>query len=79
MSYPPEIYHGDTGEVSAHIVRAGTEPALEGTVTIYDGTAWTTCHAGDFAHVPAVGTHGVGDWDQDAYDRFMREHDNHWL
>ena len=159
MSYPPPIYHGDSGEVSAHIVRAGVEPAvvypngnkvhylaqgaatsgtfglyrwefagpqsgpdahfhrtitesfyvLEGTVTIYDGTAWAKCHAGDFAHVPAGGIHGfrnedgaasmllhfapgapreayfeglaegIGDFDEDQYAAFMREHDNHWL
>ena len=82
---------------------------LEGTVTIYDGTAWAKCHAGDFAHVPAGGIHGfrnedgpakmllhfapgapreayfeglaagMGRLDGDAYDRFMREHDNTWL
>ena len=28
MSYPPPLYDGDTGEVSAHVVRAGTEPAV---------------------------------------------------
>ena len=22
---------------------------------------------------------GIGDFDEDAYARFMREHDNHWL
>ncbi len=105
MSYPPPIYHGDAGEVSAHVVPADVEPAvvypngnkvfylaqgaatqgtfglyrwefagpesgpgahfhrtitesfyvLEGTVTIYDGTDWVKCHAGDFAHVPAGG------------------------
>ena len=108
MSYPPPIYHGESGEVSAHVVRAGIEPAvvypngnkvfylaqgtetsgtfglyrwefagpqsgpgahfhrtitesfyvLEGTVTIFDGTTWGKCHAGDFAHVPAGGIHG---------------------
>ena len=105
MSYPPPIYHGDSGEVSASVVPADVEPAvvypngnkvfylaqgtgtqgtfglyrvefagpesgpdahfhrtvtesfyvLEGTVTIYDGTDWVKCHAGDFAHVPAGG------------------------
>ena len=28
MSYPPPLYDGDTGEVSAHVVRAGIEPAV---------------------------------------------------
>ena len=28
MSYPPEIYHGDSGEVSARLVRGDAEPAL---------------------------------------------------
>ena len=28
MSYPPPLYHGESGEVSAHIVRAGIEPAV---------------------------------------------------
>ena len=28
MSYPPPIYHGDAGEVSAHVVRADVEPAV---------------------------------------------------
>lgn len=159
MSYPPPLYHGETGEISAHVVRAGIEPAavypngnkvfylaqdtstggtfglyrwefggpvsgpgahfhrtitesfyvLEGTVTIFDGTDWTRCHAGDFAHVPAGGIHGfrnedgaakmllhfapgapregyfeqlvegIGDFDEDAYDRFMREHDTLWV
>ena len=159
MSYPPPIYHGDAGEISAHVKRAGIEPAvvypngnkvfylaqgsetqgtfglyrwefagpasgpgahfhrtitesfyvLEGTVTIYDGTAWRRCDAGDFAHVPAGGIHGfrnedgpakmllhfapgapreayfeglaagMGNLDGDAYDAFMREHDNTWL
>ena len=43
-----------------HFHRAITESfyVLEGTVTIYDGTAWVKCHAGDFAHVPAGGIHG---------------------
>ena len=27
MSYPPPIYHGESGEVSAHVVRAAIEPA----------------------------------------------------
>jgi len=108
MSYPPPIYHGESGEVSAHVVRGSSEPAvvypngnkvfylaqgtetsgtfglyrwefagppsgpgahfhrtitesfyvLEGTVTIYDGSAWVKCGAGDFAHVPAGGIHG---------------------
>ena len=159
MSYPPPLYHGDSGEVSAHVRRAGIEPAvvypngnkvfylaqgtetsgtfglyrwefagppsgpgahfhrtitesfyvLEGVVTIYDGRDWVKCHAGDFAHVPAGGIHGfrnedgaasmllhfapgapreayfeqlaagIADFDEDAYDRFMREHDNTWL
>ena len=159
MSYPPPLYHGDSGEVSAHVVRADLEPAvvypngnkvfylargaatggtfglyrwefagpesgpgahfhrtitesfyvLDGVVTIYDGKEWVTCGAGDFAHVPAGGIHGfrntdgaatmllhfapgapreayfegladgAGSLDQDQYDRFMREHDNHWL
>ena len=159
MSYPPPIYHGESGEVSAHVVGADVGPAvvypngnkvfylaqgtetsgtfglyrwefagpesgpgahfhrtitesfyiLEGTVTIFDGTQWRACGAGDFAHVPAGGIHGfrnthgpakmllhfapgapreayferlaagVADLDPDAYDRFMREHDNTWL
>ncbi len=159
MSYPPPLYDGASGEVSAHIVRAGGEPAvvypngnkvfylardtetsgtfglyrwefagpesgpgahfhrtitesfyvLDGTVTIFDGNAWAKCHAGDFAHVPAGGIHGfrnedgaasmllhfapgaprepyferlaegIGDVDEDAYARFMREHDNTWV
>ena len=159
MSYPPPVYHGDSGEVSAHVVRAGTEPAvvypngnkvfylaqgsetaltfglyrwefagpesgpgahfhrtitesfyvLEGTVTIFDGNDWVRCGAGDFAHVPAGGIHGfrnsdgpatmllhfapgapreayfeqlaegIADFDEDAYDRFMQEHDNTWV
>jgi len=108
MSYPPETYHGESGEVSARLVRGDTPPAvvydngntvfhlalgsgtggtyglyrwefagppsgpdahfhrtmtesfyvLEGTVTIYDGRAWTPCRAGDFVHVPAGGLHG---------------------
>jgi hypothetical protein len=29
MSCPPPLHHGDSGEVSAHCVRAGTEPALD--------------------------------------------------
>lgn len=108
MSYPPPLYLGDTGEVSAHLVGADLEPAvvypngnrvfylaqgtatagafglyrwefagpvsgpaahfhrtisesfyvLEGSVTIFDGTAWTRCTAGSFAHVPAGGIHG---------------------
>jgi hypothetical protein len=28
MSYPPAIYHGDSGEVSAHVVPADVEPAV---------------------------------------------------
>ena len=28
MSYPPPLYHGEAGEVSAHLVRAATEPAV---------------------------------------------------
>ncbi len=28
MSYPPEIYHGESGEVSARLVRGDSEPAL---------------------------------------------------
>ena len=28
MSYPPPIYHGDSGETSAHVKRAGIEPAV---------------------------------------------------
>jgi len=28
VSYPPPLYHGDSGEVSAHLVRAATEPAV---------------------------------------------------
>ena len=28
MSYPPPIYHGDSGEVSARVRRAGIEPAV---------------------------------------------------
>jgi quercetin dioxygenase-like cupin family protein len=159
MSYPPPTYHGESGEVSAHVVRAGIEPAtvypngnkvfylaqgtetagtfglyrwefagpvsgpgahfhrtitesfyvLEGTVTIFDGKDWARCQAGDFAHVPAGGIHGfrnedgaatmllhfapgapreayfeqlaegISDFDEDAYDRFMREHDNTWV
>ena len=159
MSYPPPTYHGESGEVSAHVVRAGIEPAtvypngnkvfylaqgtetagtfglyrwefagpvsgpgahfhrtitesfyvLEGTVTIFDGKDWVRCHAGDFAHVPAGGIHGfrnedgaatmllhfapgapreayfeqladgISDFDEDAYARFMREHDNTWV
>ncbi len=108
MSYPPPIYHGEGGKVSAHVVRGDAEPdvgypngnkvfylardvqtsgtfglyrwefagppsgpaphfhrtitesfhVLSGTVTIYDGTDWVRCHAGDFAHVPAGGIHG---------------------
>lgn len=159
MSYPPPLYDGVSGEVSAHVVRADLEPAvvypngnqvfylaqdtqtagtfglyrwefagpesgpgahfhrtitesfyvLEGTVTIFDGKAWTRCRAGDFAHVPAGGIHGfrnedgaasmllhfapgapreayfealaegIADFDEDARDRFMREHDNTWV
>lgn len=159
MSYPPPIYHGESGEASAHVVRGDVEPAvvypngnkvfylaqgsettgtfglyrwqfagpesgpgphfhrtitesfyvLDGTVTIYDGREWVKVHAGDFAHVPAGGVHGfrnedgaaemllhfapgapreayfeqlaagIGDFDQDDYDRFMREHDNIWV
>ena len=82
---------------------------LEGTVSILDGKDWVTCHAGDFAHVPAGGIHGfrnsdgpakmllhfapgapreayfeglaegMGRLDGEAYDRFMREHDNTWV
>ncbi|WP_210503163.1 cupin domain-containing protein [Nocardioides xinjiangensis] len=159
MSYPPPIYHGDSGEVSARVTPADVEPAvvypngnkvfylaqgtetagtfglyrwefagpasgpgahfhrtitesfyvLEGTVTIFDGRDWVKCRAGDFAHVPAGGIHGfrnedgaatmllhfapgapreayfeglaagMGNLDGDAYDRFMREHDNTWV
>ena len=159
MSYPPPLYDGESGEVSAHVVRAGLEPdvvypngnrvfylardtstegtfglyrwefagpesgpaphfhrtitesfyVLEGTVTIFDGRDWVRCHAGDFAHAPAGGIHGFrnsdgaasmllhfapgapreayfeglaegrGGLDGDAYDRFMAEHDNHWV
>ena len=159
MSYPPALYHGESGEVSAHVVRGDREPdvvypngnkvfylardvetsgtfglyggtgggrvrapaphfhrtitesfhVLAGTVTIYDGTDWVKCHAGDFAHVPAGGIHGfrnedgpaemllhfapgapreayfeglaagIGDFDEDQRDRFVREHDNHWV
>ena len=28
MSYPPAVYHGDSGEISATLRRAGTEPEL---------------------------------------------------
>ena len=28
MSYPPPIYHGESGEVSAHVVPADLEPAV---------------------------------------------------
>ena len=159
MSYPPPIYHGDSGEVSAHVVRAGIEPAVvypNGNKVFYLAQGTETAghlrslplgvrrarersrrplpphdhrvvlrarghrhdlrrhglgevHAGDFAHVPAGGIHGfrnedgaakmllhfapgapreayfeglaagIGDFDEDAYARFMREHDNHWV
>lgn len=159
MSYPPPIYDGESGEVSAHVVRGDVEPAvvypngnkvfylargtettgtfglyrwqfagpesgpgphfhrtitesfyvLDGTVSIFDGTQWVKVRAGDFAHVPAGGIHGfrnedgaaemllhfapgapreayfeqlaagIADFDDDQRDRFMREHDHHWV
>ena len=159
MSYPPPLFHGTTGEVSATVRPAETPPevvypngnrvrylatgagtgglfglyrwefagpvsgpdphlhrtlaesffVLEGEVSIYEGTGWRVCRPGDFAHVPPGGLHGfrnengpaamllhfapgapregyfeglargLGDLDGDAYDRFMREHDNHWV
>ena len=58
------LYRWSFGEEESgpdpHFHRGITESfyVLEGTVTIYDGTAWVKCHAGDFAHVPAGGIHG---------------------
>ena len=104
-------FAGPPSGPDAHFHRTITESfyVLEGIVTIYDGTDWVKCAAGDFAHVPAGGIHGfrnedgpaqdaaplragrpargvlrgsaagMGDLDADAYDRFMREHDNTWL
>jgi quercetin dioxygenase-like cupin family protein len=108
MSYPPPLYHGETGEVSAQLKPHGAEAdltfptgvrvtylapshstdghfglyrwdfsaqktgpdphfhrtmtesffVLSGTVTLFDGTAWTDATAGDFLHVPPGGIHG---------------------
>ena len=159
MSYPPPTYHGDSGEVSAHVVRAGIEPAVvypngnkvfylaqgsetagtfglyrwefagpesgpgahfhrtiteswerrAGTGTINDGQDGVRCGARAIAPGPAGGIHGfrnsdgpakmllhfapgapreayfeqlaegISDFDEEAYARFMREHDNTWV
>ena len=67
MSYPPPIYHGDSGEVSAHVVRAGIEPAV---VYPNSGQGWnaatrswegrSTFHPADVAAWVAAGARLVG-------------------
>jgi mannose-6-phosphate isomerase-like protein (cupin superfamily) len=44
---------------AAHFHRTITESffVLDGTVRVYDGTAWTDAVAGDFFHVPEGGIH----------------------
>ncbi len=43
-----------------HFHRTMTESffVLEGTVRLFDGTAWSDAGAGDFLHVPEGGVHG---------------------
>lgn len=43
-----------------HYHRSITESffVLEGSVRLYDGTAWMTARSGDFLHVPEGGIHG---------------------
>lgn len=76
MSYPPSLYLGDSGEVSAHVVRAGIEPA-----TVYPNGN-RVLHFAPGAPREAYFeqlAEGIADFDEDAYDRFMREHDNTWV
>ena len=68
MSYPPPIYHGETGEASAHVVRAGVEPA----VVYPNGNRVTYFFEG-------LGRLAHGEkWTPEEHDRFMAEHDNVW-
>lgn len=82
MSYPPQMYDGKDGEVSAHMVRAGIEPAV--VPQRLQGVLPRAGHR-DGWHVRPLPlefeglAEGIGDFDEDAYAAFMREHDNHWL
>lgn len=68
MSYPPPLYDGASGEVSATITRDGAEPDL-----VYPNGNRVTYLAEGLDRL-ARGEK----WTPEEYDRFMAEHDNVW-
>ena len=77
MSCPPPSYPGETGEVSAHVPAGGIHGFRN-----EDGAAKMLLHfapgAPREAYVEQL-AEGIGDVDEDARDRFMREHDTIWV
>ena len=69
--------------MSAHMVRAGIEPAVvypNGNRVFYLAQGTETAGTFGLDRWEFVGlAEGIGDFDEDAYAAFMREHDNHWL
>ena len=75
MTYPPPLYHGDEGEISAHYRPDGTAPELvypNGTRVHYLSTGAST--GGLFEGLVAV-----AQMTEEQRAAFYLEHDNVWL